>query len=83
MQLNLINGDRLPSTSDYDINRSIEDLTRRLRDSGANWRVSGGKRKKEMGLFLETEICYLQREIMWRRCREVHHQNYLKGLQKR
>lgn len=79
MQLKLIEAERLGYSSDYEINRSIQDLTRRLVSSGQYWRVSGNIKKKEMGLLLETEICYLQREIMWRRRRETHHSEYVKN----
>ncbi len=79
MQLRLIESERLPYCSDYEINRAIEELTKRLKASGPNWRVSGNKKKKSAGLFLETEICYLQREIMWRRRREKCHEEYLKN----
>lgn len=79
MQLKLIEPERLGYSSDYEINRSIQDLTRRLISSGQYWRASGNRKKKDMGLFLETEICYLQREIMWRRRREVHHTEYIKN----
>ena len=79
MQLRLIESGRLPYCSDNEINRTIEELTKRLIASGRNWRLSGNTKKKDAGLFLETEICYLQREIMWRRRREKHHTEYLKN----
>jgi predicted secreted Zn-dependent protease len=78
MQLRLIESEKIPYCSDYEINRAIDELTKRLNASGPHWRTSGNRKKKSAGLFLETEICYLQREIMWRRRRERTHAEYLK-----
>ena len=82
MQLRLIEEERLPYCSDNEINRSIDELKKRLVASGINWRTSSNQKKKSAGLFLETEICYLQREIMWRRRREACHSEYLKNLKR-
>tara|TARA_R100000664_G_scaffold34175_1_gene54664 strand:+ start:5605 stop:5874 length:270 start_codon:yes stop_codon:yes gene_type:complete len=75
--LNIILPERLPYASDSEINSSFTSLKSKLRSVGENWIFSKDPNAKSQGLYLETEICYLQRELMWRKKREVKHREYL------
>ena len=83
MRLKFIKSSDIPYTSDYEINQSIDSLTRKIKASFPNWRLSNNDSTYEQGLDLETELCYLQREIMWRRSREKHHELYLEKLNRK
>ncbi len=76
----LIGSDELAFTSDFEINKTVSRLKKRVEEIDPNWRQSRNKRLHSQCLEIETEICYLQREIMWRRKREVCHKEYMKNL---
>ena len=76
----LIGAQDLPYASDFQINKVVSRLKRRIDDLDPNWRLSRNKSLHTQCLEIETEICYLQREIMWRRKREACHKQYLKDL---
>ena len=82
MKLRTIRPNQLGHSSDYEIYQSIESLTSKLRKNFPNWRLSRNHATLEQGLYLETELCYLQREIMWRKLREKHHAEYLENRKK-
>jgi len=82
MQLRVIKPNDIPYSSDSELSRSIDNLTRKLRETGHNWRMSRNETMKEKGLFLETELCYLQREVMWRKKRELIHKEYMKNIKR-
>jgi hypothetical protein len=75
--LNIIPPEKLPYCSDREINSSFSSLKSKIRDIGENWIFSKNKNIRNQGLYLETELCYLQREIMWRKLREKRHSEYL------
>ena len=75
--LNIIPPERLPYASDRELNASFNSLKSRIRSIGENWVFSKNKNTRDQGLYLETELCYLQREVMWRRMREKCHAEYL------
>jgi hypothetical protein len=83
MRLRFIKSPDIPHASDYEINQSIDSLTKKIRASFPNWRLSSDECTYSQGLDLETELCYLQREIMWRRSREKHHELYLEKLNRK
>ena len=82
MQISVIQQENIPYSSDYDLNKSISSLSKRLFAINRNWRNSKDRSTRDLGLFLETEICYLQREVMWRKKREKCHEEYLKNVRK-
>lgn len=82
MQISVIQQENIPYSSDYELNRSIISLSKRLSSINRNWRTSKDESVRDLGLFLETEICYLQREVMWRKKREKCHEEYVKNLRK-
>ena len=75
----LIGEQELPYASDFEINKVVSKLKRRVESLDPNWRTSRNRRLKSQCLEIETEICYLQREIMWRRRREAFHKEYVKS----
>ena len=83
MRLRFIKPSDIPQASDFEINQSIDSLTRKIKASFPTWRLSQNESIYAQGLDLETELCYLQREIMWRRSREKHHELYLEKLKRR
>ena len=74
----LIGGNELAFTSDFEISKVISRLKQRVEDLDPNWRLSRNRRFYTQCLEIETEVCYLQREIMWRRKRIECHKDYMK-----
>jgi hypothetical protein len=66
--------------SDFELKNKLKALKKDLKKSGENWRDSANKRTRESGLYLETEMCYIQRELDWREGRIKRHAEYLKNL---
>ena len=75
----LISESDLPYISEREISRSISNLRDNLYSLNPNWRMSKDRRLKNQCLGIETEICYLQRELMWRKKREACHKTYLES----
>jgi hypothetical protein len=75
----LISESDLPYVSEREISRSISGLRDSLFNLNPNWRTSKNERLRTQCLHIETEICYLQRELMWRKKREACHKTYLQA----
>lgn len=75
----LISESDLPYISEREISRSISSLRDSLYSLNPNWRMSKNSRLRDQCLHIETEICYLQRELMWRKKREACHKTYLES----
>ncbi len=82
-KVRLIKSSDIPHTSDYEISKSINGLKSSLSRLNPNWRLSSDRNLARQCLEIETELCYLQREIMWRKKREVMHKEYIKNFRKR
>ena len=79
----LISESDLPYTSDREIGKTISLLKEKVNSINPEWRLSRNRRIQEQCLSIETEICYLQREIMWRKRREASHKEYMRTRRRR
>ena len=79
----LIGTDELAYTSENHISRVVSNLKRKVHSIDSDWRLSRNERVRDQCLKIETEICYMQREIMWRKKREACHREYLKNRRQR
>jgi len=79
----LISESSLPYVSEREISRSVSSLRDSLYSLNPNWRMSKNPRLRNQCLNIETEICYLQRELMWRKRREACHSTYLESRKAR
>ena len=82
-KVRLIRSGDIPYTSDYEISKSIDSLKSSLERLNPNWRLSKNRKLYSQCLEIETELCYLQREVMWRKKREACHKEYLKDVRKK
>ena len=75
----LISESSLPYVSEREISRSVSNLKDSLYSLNPNWRMSKNPRLRDQCLNIETEICYLQRELMHRKKSEISHKAYLES----
>jgi len=68
--------------SDFDLNNKLYGIKQDIRSVYKTWRKTGDNNFKTMGQELETDMCYLQREIECRKARIVAHEKYLEKLGK-
>lgn len=73
----LISESALPYTNEREISRTISGLKTKVYGINPEWRLSKDRKLREHCLSIETEICYLQREIMWRKKRVACHKEYM------
>ena len=73
----LIAAEEIPYIPEMELVRTIENLKRRIQKLNPNWRLSRDESLKAQCLQIETEICYLQREFMFRKKRAAAHKEYI------